>query len=122
MAFPRRVLAGLCALLVPAALVPGCGGDNPSGTPIQGTSSGVSSSGAADAEADGASGPCGNGALDPAEACDDTNTVDGDDCSADCKQVESGFTCTRVGTACASLCGDGVRVGDEICDDGNTRG
>src|SRR5450432_3075673 len=38
---------------------------------------------------------CGNGHVDPGEACDDSNTVAADGCSADCTQVEAGFTCPR---------------------------
>jgi cysteine-rich repeat protein len=35
--------------------------------------------------------PCGDGVLDPGEACDDGNTVDGDGCSADCRTLDSVF-------------------------------
>ena len=48
---------------------------------------------------------CGDGTLDPGEACDDGNNVDGDGCSANCT-VES-------------YCGDGVLDAGEQCDDGN---
>jgi cysteine-rich repeat protein len=47
---------------------------------------------------------CGNGALDPPEACDDGNLVDGDGCDSNC-------TPTR--------CGNGVVSAGEECDDGN---
>ncbi len=49
---------------------------------------------------------CGDGVIDPAEACDDGNSVDdGNGCSA---------ICTRLGS-----CGDGVlQPGFEACDDG----
>lgn len=47
---------------------------------------------------------CGNGRLDPGEACDDNNTRSGDGCPADC----------------TAPCGDGVRDPGEVCDDGNT--
>ncbi|RYZ64417.1 MAG: DUF4215 domain-containing protein, partial [Proteobacteria bacterium] len=108
MPFSRRALAGLCALLVPSAFVPGCGGDDPAGTSIDpGTASGGQSSG--DSAADGSRGPCGNGILDPNELCDDTNETAGDGCAADCRQIEPGFACTRVGAACVPLCGDGIR-------------
>ena len=70
---------------------------------------------------------CGDGvrAL-PSEACDDGNTVDGDGCRADC-EVEDGFVCTHTAldgdgepdTDCESVCGDGKRLGTELCDDGN---
>ena len=48
--------------------------------------------------------PCGNGVLDPGEACDDGNTSGGDGCE---------ITCTPTG------CGDDVVAGAEECDDGN---
>ena len=51
-----------------------------------------------------ACGLCGNGELDPGEACDDGNTVDGDDCTSRCRDP---------------LCGNGELDGDEACDDGN---
>jgi cysteine-rich repeat protein len=48
---------------------------------------------------------CGDGTLDPGEACDDGNTLGADGCTADCSKVEE--------------CGDGVRDDGEDCDDGN---
>jgi cysteine-rich repeat protein len=50
---------------------------------------------------------CGNGYVDPGEACDDHNNASGDGCSADCLSTE--------------VCGNGVRDGImfEECDDGN---
>jgi cysteine-rich repeat protein len=50
---------------------------------------------------------CGNGIVDPDEACDDGNTVGGDRCSADCRSNET--------------CGNGVKDPGEVCDDRNTR-
>jgi len=50
---------------------------------------------------------CGNGAIDPGEACDDGNKLDGDGCSALC-QKEVPLTC-----------GDGKVDPGEACDDGN---
>ena len=47
---------------------------------------------------------CGNGQVDPGEACDDGNTRSGDGCPADCTPP----------------CGDGVLDPSEACDDGNT--
>jgi cysteine-rich repeat protein len=47
---------------------------------------------------------CGNGMLDPGEACDDGNLVPGDGCEP---------TCTPTG------CGNGAVAGAEECDDGN---
>jgi cysteine-rich repeat protein len=62
---------------------------------------------------------CGNGRLEPAEECDDGNTVSGDGCAADCT-VECAWTpCPWPPYAPAVVCGDG-RVGNgESCDDGN---
>ena len=50
---------------------------------------------------------CGNGVVDPGEACDDGNTQSGDGCSADCSSTE--------------VCGNGVLDPGEACDDGNTQ-
>jgi len=49
--------------------------------------------------------PCGDGKLDPGEACDDGNVVAGDGCRADCT---------------LEVCGDGILDPQEACDDGNT--
>jgi cysteine-rich repeat protein len=85
---------------------------------------------------------CGNGVLDPGEACDDGNTVGGDGCSADClsdetcgngiidpgEQCDDGNTiaCDGCSADCKSdeTCGNGVidRCKGETCDDGNTIG
>ena len=61
------------------------------------------------------------------EACDDGNTVGGDGCSADCKQVEPNYTCPTAGgiggpcqPATVPKCGDGRLEYGEYCDDGNT--
>ncbi len=71
---------------------------------------------------------CGNGHVDPGEACDDGNTVSGDGCNADCTQVQSGYTCpkdptTGAGGACTpapqSVCGNAQLGPSEQCDDGN---
>ena len=68
---------------------------------------------------------CGDGiSLAPRglEGCDDNNTVSGDGCNGTCG-VELGYTCGGGGPGgrdtCASVCGDGRRVGGEGCDDGN---
>jgi uncharacterized delta-60 repeat protein len=60
---------------------------------------------------------CGNGVVEPGEACDDGNTVDGDCCSVTCTSVEpDGAACDDAGRcvsdgACrAGLC-DGVACG-----------
>jgi fibro-slime domain-containing protein len=64
---------------------------------------------------------CGDGQRTSAEACDDSNTVSGDGCSADCLTVEPGYSCVPVGRPCHRIarCGDGVVVLPELCDDGN---
>lgn len=40
-------------------------------------------------------------------------------CSSDCSTVETGFTCPTAGSACDPICGDGIYVIGEGCDDGN---
>ncbi|EKX38261.1 hypothetical protein GUITHDRAFT_144369 [Guillardia theta CCMP2712] len=65
---------------------------------------------------------CGNGAIDPGEACDDGNSKDGDGCSASCK-IETGFFCQQAAgqrSSCKSICGDLILVGSEQCEDGNS--
>jgi fibro-slime domain-containing protein len=59
---------------------------------------------------------CGDGKKEGAEACDDSNIVDGDGCSATCTFEPD---CTT-GT-CSSKCGDGMKLPPEACDDGNTK-
>lgn len=51
---------------------------------------------------------CGNAQVDPGEACDDGNTINGDGCTSLC-QAES----------LPGLCGDGHVDYAEVCDDGN---
>jgi fibro-slime domain-containing protein len=65
---------------------------------------------------------CGNGALDPGEACDDNNMMPGDGCSAIC-QIPAGWTCTGTPSSCnmAGICGDGILGASEACDDMNTK-
>jgi cysteine-rich repeat protein len=47
--------------------------------------------------------PCGDGIIQPGEACDDGNRITGDGCSATC-QVEPGATCTGIApTTCGKL-------------------
>lgn len=48
---------------------------------------------------------CGNGVIDPGEACDDNNTINGDTCTSNCKAI---------------VCGNGIIDVGEECDDGNT--
>ncbi len=66
---------------------------------------------------------CGDGVLQPGEACDDGNNVDGEDgCRNDCSVAE-GWACTgQLGqvSQCANDCGDGdVLPPFEQCDDEN---
>ena len=68
---------------------------------------------------------CGDGislAVRGLEGCDDSNTAAGDGCNSTCG-VELGYACGGGGLGgkdtCASVCGDGRRVGSETCDDGN---
>jgi fibro-slime domain-containing protein len=67
---------------------------------------------------------CGDGILDPDEACDDGNELDGDGCFAHCLAIEPGFTCPDPGAACQPFakCGDGLISGAETCDDNNRDG
>ena len=61
---------------------------------------------------------CGDGVLDPGEACDDSNMNAGDGCNTDC-QEEPGWDCSSGG--CVTVCGDGVLIApNEQCDDSNT--
>jgi len=62
---------------------------------------------------------CGEGLLDPGEACDDGNTSIGDGCNSIC-QVEANWECTGK-SYCVKVffCGDGIVTSDEICDDHN---
>ena len=70
---------------------------------------------------------CGNGKVDPHEACDDGNVTASDGCTANCA-VEPGYTCpkdplTSVGGKCTavpkSVCPNAIVENDEACDDGN---
>lgn len=64
---------------------------------------------------------CGDGVVDPDEACDDGARADGDGCDAECA-LEDGFSCVIEDgrSVCSPICGDGMQVGDEVCDDGGT--
>lgn len=57
---------------------------------------------------------CGDGRLDPDEACDDANTDDGDGCASTCA-VEPGYTCA--GNRCTNppptLADDRARIGED---------
>lgn len=68
---------------------------------------------------------CGNGQVDPGEACDDGNLVGGDGCTSLC-QVECNFRCGSCGPPNLCItpggCGDGIISGAEQCDDGPHNG
>lgn len=52
------------------------------------------------------------------EECDDANQDSNDGCDSGC-QFEAGFNCdANLPTVCTPICGDGIVVGTEICDDG----
>jgi len=71
-----------------------------------------------DTESTGPGPGCGDGLVTDDEACDDTNTEDGDGCSAGCT-VEEGWQCNDQPSSCFVLCGDAIIIGDEQCDDDN---
>jgi cysteine-rich repeat protein len=79
--------------------------------------------------------PCGDGVVDPAEACDDGNRVDGDGCDSNCTPTACGNSIVTAGEECdegpltheggrclptckINVCGDGIPRTNE-CDDGN---
>jgi large repetitive protein len=126
--------------LLSAAIAIGCGTRALDGSPGGGGSSAGGGRGGAPVDAGGAAtggGPdahaaeiiwrenCGNGVLDPGEACDDHNRTAGDGCTSLC-QVECFSSCDRCGPpgTCATTtpprCGDRRRDNGEACDDGNT--
>lgn len=64
---------------------------------------------------------CGNGTMDPNEACDDGNRDNGDGCSRFC-QKSALYDCPTPGQLCVirAKCGDATLSSNEACDDGNT--
>jgi cysteine-rich repeat protein len=60
--------------------------------------------------------------VEPGEECDDGNTLDGDDCTKDCK-LDRCAACFGMCGGCLPMrgpsCGNGVVSANEICDDGN---
>lgn len=61
---------------------------------------------------------CGDGLVlaGGEEVCDDGTASGGNGCASDCRATETGYTCPPSGGACASICGDGITVGAEVCD------
>jgi cysteine-rich repeat protein len=79
---------------------------------------------------------CGDWFLQPGEACDDGNGVDGDGCDHDCSLTSCGNGVVTAGESCddennvdgdgcdrgciITACGNGVVTAGESCDDGNS--
>jgi fibro-slime domain-containing protein len=62
---------------------------------------------------------CGNGILDPGEACD-TGTNNGTGgCTRSCTEV-AGWSCAANSAECTTVCGDGIVAGIEQCDFGSS--
>lgn len=61
--------------------------------------------------------------MTPSEGCDDQNTNNLDGCSSTCT-IEAGWNCynTPNPSTCIPICGDGMNVLGEICDDGGNDG
>ncbi|MFH1807139.1 MAG: hypothetical protein ABIJ09_00235 [Pseudomonadota bacterium] len=61
---------------------------------------------------------CGDGYVNSslAEECEDANLTNGDGCSSTCG-IEFGYECQGRPSVCTPVCGDGNRVGSEVCDD-----
>ncbi|MBN9685158.1 DUF4215 domain-containing protein [Corallococcus sp. NCSPR001] len=125
---PRLASVLLASLLLALTACPGNDDDdNDGGTNM--TDGGTGDGGSTDAGntlPDGGSydpGPqvCGDGKVQKGEVCDDANTVSGDGCTFDCKEVEIGFECREWGRPCvvATACGNGIVEEGEACDDRN---
>jgi len=68
---------------------------------------------------------CGDGHLIGYETCDDGDTdpiTTG--CNLNCIGSQPGYTCTggslTTASICTTVCGDGIKTENEVCDDGNT--
>ncbi|MFH2005732.1 MAG: lamin tail domain-containing protein [bacterium] len=108
---PSVRLPSIATLLLTTSLLGGCSYDFS-------YSDNANDSGANDSGANDGALPCGNGALDTGEACDDQNTSPGDGCSATC-EVETGWQCSNTPSQCSPICGDALVVGGETCDGTN---
>ncbi len=99
----------------------GAGSTGSTGTGFMAGSGGMGGAGGQGGQ--GGSAPaCGDGKIDPGEACDDGNGVSGHGCAGTCDATENGFACPTPGQPCVStvVCGDGKITGGETCDDQNT--
>ncbi|HET9621290.1 MAG TPA: DUF4215 domain-containing protein [Kofleriaceae bacterium] len=106
--------------VVCVAVAAGCGGGKGGGGALPDAGGAGGDGGASP---DTPAGPvCGNGVIDPGEACDDANAADGDGCAADCRAIETGYLCGEAGIACVreQACGNGRLEAGETCDDHNT--
>jgi cysteine-rich repeat protein len=72
---------------------------------------------------------CGDGTVDPGEACDDGNILGADECSADCLTSTAGSTTTTIGgvgatttTLPSSSCAGGCEDGDPCTENGCVAG
>ena len=115
-------------MLLTALVVGACGGDETGtdGSAPGGSGGAAGQSGGAGTAGDAGTGGahlavCGDGAIEGGETCDDSNTDDGDGCSAECT-MEAGFGCDGQPSTCTPLCSDGLLRGDEQCDDENAVG
>ncbi len=69
------------------------------------------------------SGECGDDYINDGEECEDGNLVNLDGCDAQCMK-ETGWTCLNTfdpdgdDSDCNPICGDGIVVQGEVCDDG----
>ena len=65
---------------------------------------------------------CGNSVISVSEQCEDGNTDDHDGCSSDC-MIEDGWTYEHTSsdgvdhTLFTPICGDGMVVSTDVCDD-----
>src|SRR5215217_9486552 len=117
-----RLASLVLASLLFSIIASSCGGSGSDGKP--------STDGGTDGGGDGGpvlcdggpctSDPCGNGTRETGEACDDSNKVSGDGCTATCT-IEEGWACEVPGQACVKLfgCGNGKVETPEQCDDRN---
>ena len=66
---------------------------------------------------------CGNGQIDPGEACDDGNTLNGDCCTAGCQLESEGEPCGDDGPCVSNTCNAAGQCQRVVltgpCDDGN---